>query len=204
MVETANVMDVKTTFKIEEMQLSNGARMLYRHVEGAPRMAVSAYLTGGNLRDPIPGLADVTDRLLMKGTSNRSQEEISETIDGLSLECDIETKRDYSAIHMTLLEEDLDESFDLVSDLFYNATLNDFDREKEKLMGEIQMDLDSPRSRASDNMAKTIFGGSAYSAISSIIQTSLPTMNDVEDLRRFIEDRKQWRNIVNECLTAVE
>lgn len=186
-------------FTIEEAMLNNGATLLYRYVDGAPRMAVSIYLAGGNLRDTVYGLSDIVDRLLLKGTTTRSQEQISEALDGLSLEFDIETKRDYTAVHLTLLEEDLDASLELVTDFIYNATLNDFDREKEKLMGEIAMDLDSPRSRASDQMIKTVFKDTAYSAVSSVILESLPTMTSVEDARSYYQQAFHPKNMLISC-----
>ncbi|MBY0404099.1 MAG: insulinase family protein, partial [Cyanobacteria bacterium] len=51
--------------------------------------------------------------------------------------------------------------------------------EKEKMSGEIQMDLDSPRSRASDLFIRTIFEDTCYSAVSSVIQENLDEMTSV-------------------------
>lgn len=173
------------SLRIQEKKLANEATLLYLHAPGAPRLAMSYYLPGGNLLDSTAGLSDVVDRLLTKGTKTRSQEEISTAIDSLTLELDIETKRDYSAIHTTLLEEDLDASLDLVADIYYNATLDEFEREKEKLAGEIQMDLDSPKSRASDQLVRTIFQDTAYSTVSSLIQENLPKMTSVEEANTY-------------------
>src|SRR5437868_6485948 len=90
----------------EESKLKNGATLLYTPISTAPRLAFSMFLPGGNVLDSIPGLSDVVDRLLMKGTDSRTQEQISIEIDGLTLEVDTDTKRDYTAIHATMLEED--------------------------------------------------------------------------------------------------
>lgn len=186
-------------YQIEEAQLANGSTLLYRHVDGAPRMAVSMYMAGGNLRDTLPGLADVVDRLLLKGTESRSQEQISEELDGLSLDFDIETKRDYTAIHMTLLEEDLNASLEMAADFIYNATLADFEREKEKMIGEIAMDLDSPRSRASDTMIKTVFKDTAYSAVSSVILEALPKLTSMDEARQYYQEAFHPKNMLISC-----
>jgi len=168
----------------EEARLQNGTTLLYTAIETAPRLAFSMFLPGGNMLDPVPGLSDMVDRLLMKGTKTHSQEQISIEIDGLTLEVDSDTKRDYTAIHATMLEEDLDASFELISDFFYNATFTEFEREKQKVAGEIMMDLDSPKSRASDQFIRGIFQGTPYGTVGSEILESLSKMDSVEALQR--------------------
>lgn len=167
----------------EILKLSTGATLLHTPIETAPRLAISMFLPGGNLLDAIPGVSDMVDRLLMKGTTTRNQEQISIELDGLTLEVDTDTKRDYSAIHATLLEEDLDTSFELIADFFYNATFSEFEREKQKVAGEVMMDLDSPKSRASDQFIRKIFENTPYGIVSSVILDALPSLNSVADLK---------------------
>lgn len=174
---------VRSKPKTELMALNNGARLLYTPIPTAPRLAFSMFLSGGNLLDRVPGTCDMMDRLLMKGTRQRSQEQISIEIDGLTLEVDTDTKRDYSAIHATMLEEDLDASFDLISDLFYQTTFAEFEREKQKVSGEIMMDLDSPKSRASDQFVRRVFQNTPYGTVGSVILDHLPQMGTADDLR---------------------
>ncbi len=167
----------------EILKLSTGATLLHTPIETAPRLAISMFLPGGNLLDAVPGVSDMVDRLLMKGTTTRNQEQISIELDGLTLEVDSDTKRDYSAIHATLLEEDLDTSFELIADFFYNSTFSEFDREKQKVAGEVMMDLDSPKSRASDQFIRRMFENTPYGIVSSVILDALPSLNSVADLK---------------------
>jgi zinc protease len=167
----------------EKSTLNNGATLLYTPISTAPRLAFSMFLPGGNLLDPVPGLSDMVDRLLLKGTTTRSQEQISIEIDGLTLEVDTDTKRDYSAIHATMLEEDLEASFELLADFFYNATFAEFEREKQKVAGEVAMDLDSPKSRASDQFIRRLFNDTAYGTVGSVILENLPHMGTSADLK---------------------
>jgi predicted Zn-dependent peptidase len=165
------MLETKSNPVIEEKRLDNGAALLYERSEGAPRMSLSIFIPGGNQLDIVPGAADLIDRLLMKGTDSRSQEQISVEIDSLTLEVDTDTKRDYSTIYATLLEEDLDESLALISDLFFNSTLDEFEREKLKIAGEVQMDLDSPR---------TMFNDTPYGTVGSLILENLEKLNSKE------------------------
>ncbi len=171
------------TLATQESQLKNGATLLFTPIPTAPRLAVSMFLPGGNLLDPVPGLSDMVDRLLLKGTASRSQEEISVEIDGMTLEVDTDTKRDYSAIHGTLLEEDLEPAFELISDIYHHASFVEFEREKQKVAGEVMMDLDSPKSRASDQFIRRIFEDTPYGTVGSVILDNLPHMTSVEAVK---------------------
>lgn len=184
------------TLHTQKTLLSNGVTLLHTPIATAPRLAFSMFLPGGNLLDGIPGLSDMVDRLLMKGTQKRTQEQISVEIDGLTLEVDSDTKRDYSAIHATMLEEDLDTSFELISDFFYNATFSEFEREKQKVAGEIMMDLDSPKSRASDQFIRKIFNETAYGTVGSILLESMPQMDSVEALKTHYHGAFNPKNLV--------
>jgi zinc protease len=168
---------------ISEQRLSNGVRLVVRHVEGAPRLALSFFIPGGNWLDPKPGVTDLMDRLLMKGTRNRSQEQLAIDIDGLTLELDVDTKRDFSVLMATLLEEDLEPAMDLVADLFFEATFSEFEREKERMSGEILMELDSPKARAYDLFMRTVFEETPYGTVSSVIAEYLPELERVDLLR---------------------
>jgi zinc protease len=159
-------------------------------------LAFSMFLPGGNLLDSIPGLSDMVDRLLMKGTKTRSQEQISVEIDGLTLEVDSDTKRDYTAIHATMLEEDLDASFELISDFFHHATFVEFEREKQKVSGEVMMDLDSPKSRASDQFIRGVFQGTPYGTVGSEILEALPRLDSVDALRQYYEGVFNPKNLI--------
>jgi zinc protease len=180
----------------EEIKLNNGATLLYTPINTAPRLAFSMFLPGGNLLDRIPGLSDVVDRLLMKGTATRTQEQISIEIDGLTLEVDTDTKRDYTSIHATMLEEDLDASFELISDFFYNATFAEFEREKQKIIGEVMMDLDSPKSRASDQFIRHIFKDTPYGTVGSVIFDNLTQIESVDTLKAHYQSVFNPKNLI--------
>ncbi|MBY0449368.1 MAG: insulinase family protein [Cyanobacteria bacterium] len=166
--------------QVETLSLNNGATMLFRQDEEAARLAISLYFRGGNSIEPIPGMADLVDRLLMKGTKNRSQEDISIAIDSLTLAVDTDTKRDFSQMVATVLEEDLEASLELMSELLNDSTLAEFDKEKEKMVGEIQMEMDAPKNRASDGFVRTLFEGTPYNVVSSVLMDSLPLMNSIK------------------------
>ncbi len=170
-----------TQVQLEKKTLANGSLFLFNPMEGAPRIAMYFLLPGGNTLDTVPGIVDISDRLVMKGTEKRNQEQLSIELDGLTLDLDVDTKRDFSLISATFLEEDLDASFELISDIFYNATFVEFEREKQKIIGELQMELDSPKARASDLFIRTIFENTAYGTTSSVFLEQIEKIKDVKD-----------------------
>jgi predicted Zn-dependent peptidase len=170
--------------RIRECILPNGMNVLVHPFEHAPRMSMYFFLPGGNLIDAVPGMSDLVDRLLMKETTNRTQEQLSLDIDALSLELDIDTRRDFSMIGATFLPEDLEASLEIIADIVYNATLASFEREKLVMAGEIQMELDSPQARASDQMIRTVFENSLYGVTNTVFLENIEKFTSVEQLKQ--------------------
>lgn len=155
------------------LSLSNGITLIHTDASNAPRLAISFVLPSGYSMDPVPGTIELMSRLLFKGTKTRSQEEIALEIDELTLDIGASVRRDYLTIQATLLEEDLQASVQLLSDIFYNTTFEELAKEKQKLFGEIMMELDSSKACAADLMVKTLWQGTSYSASNSQIMENL-------------------------------
>jgi len=200
MSSTAVAQPLNTT----ETTLKNGAILLHTHQKTAPRIAISFFVRGGNLMEPKAGLSDLIDQLLLKGTEKRSQEQISIELDGLTLELDTEARRDYAVLHAKLLEEDLETSFELISDIFYNTTYADMEREKQKLVGEIAMSLDSPKSRASDQFYRKVFENTPYGRVDSVVLESLEHMNSVSELKQYAQAVFAPKNLVVSCVGNID
>ncbi len=166
----------------QEIQLSNGSVLYHRYFEGAPRIALGIYTYGGNRIEAKPGLADMVDDLLCEGTHKRTAEQIAVEMDGLSLDMDTDTRRDYSTMTATFLEEDLEPSIDLISDMFCNSSFVEFEKEKVRLHGEMVMDLDSPRQRSHDLLMTALFQGSPYQASHTNILKTIPQLTSVAPL----------------------
>ncbi len=186
---------------VKELTLKNGAKLLFKHFPHAPRVSFSFFIPGGNLLDSTPGESDMIDRLLTQGTESRTQEQIAVEMDNLSLDLDVETKRDYSVVSGTILEEDMEASMVIVSDLFYKSTLADLEREKAKQAGEIQMELDSPKAKASDNLISTVFQGTRYGYVSSVILENLEKLSDVTAMKSHYR-RLYQPNRMTICVTG--
>ncbi|MEB3245599.1 MAG: pitrilysin family protein [Vampirovibrionales bacterium] len=171
----------------QKRRLENGATLLFQPMPGAPRLSMVLITPGGNRLDAVPGTADILDRLLLKGfqseTRAMDQEAIAAEIDRLTLDLDTGTKRDTSTMSLTMMPDVLDEALGLVRDLYLNSTLQEHAREAEMMAGEIQMDLDSPKSVASDALIKTIFKDTPYATVGSVMLENIPNLPNLDLLQ---------------------
>lgn len=160
--------------------LKNDIEVLYKRNKNTPRVALCFNLS---LNDPVPNPGDYTlmTRLFMQGTKNRSAEQLSEELDRYAIEFSSELKLDYLKLKFVCLNEDFDKALDIFEDIIKNSTFEDFEKEKIKLSGEIQAQLDSPRARVVDNFYRNLYTNHHYGYTNTVISENLPnvTRDDV-------------------------
>jgi predicted Zn-dependent peptidase len=168
--------------QVETITLDSGATLYYNHVSGAPRLALRLYIPGGNSIDRIPGMTDIIDRLIFKGTHQFSAEEIAFKMDDLCLDADISTGRDTSVLSASLLPEDLAGSLQLLSEVLFYSTLDELPKEIEKIRGELQLSLDTPKAKAADKLQRELYAALPYGVTSTVLEENLDRMTRVDAL----------------------
>ena len=144
------------------INLSNGLRVVYEQVSNTPRCAVNFFINSGVVDERNAGETSLITKLLLQGTEKLSAKELAEKIDLYAIEFITDVKQDYIKIKTVFLNEDIEIAFDLMSDVILNSTFENFDKEVNKLKGEIQSDLDSARLKALDNLIKTLYENHPY------------------------------------------
>lgn len=150
-------------------KLSNGIELIHKHNANTPRIALNLFVNGGNRSEEVPGLSDITTRLLLKGTTNRTAEQIASESDENAIELDVDIKQDYSRLRTLCLNDDIDKAIDLLSDVVQNPTFEQVEKEKRIVMGELEQELDSPKAKASDNLVKSMYPNHPYGTVASIM-----------------------------------
>ena len=153
--------------------LKNGIDTIIQQNKNTPRVSLEFFVKANNELSLMPGLASVTARLLLQGTKNRTQEEIARFIDENGIDFSIDAKNDFLRIHTYCLNEDFDAVLEFIDDLIKNSTFDSVEKECFKLEGEIAAELDSPRAKAVDNLAKNIFENHPYGSTYTIILENL-------------------------------
>ncbi|HOM81810.1 MAG TPA: hypothetical protein PLZ94_08500, partial [Armatimonadota bacterium] len=72
----------------ETTEISNGLPVIFSPAPGTPRTCICITMRGGSRTQEKPGMAGLAARLLLKGTSSRSAEQIADEIDRRAINLD--------------------------------------------------------------------------------------------------------------------
>ena len=146
---------------MRELNLINGINTCIKTNKNTPRVALS--LNFSILKpEKLAGEYLLMNRLLMKGTKKYSSEELSTVLDENAIELYTEMKYDYLRFRFVALNEDLEFALSILADIILNSTFEEFEKEKEKLKGEILAELDSAKVKVSDLFTKNIYNDHFY------------------------------------------
>lgn len=165
-------------------KLRAGLPVILSPLTDIPRSALALTFRGGVSRETLPATAKLAGRLLLKGTSQRSAEDIARELDARAIEFREITLADCSLLLAVFLNRELPAVLELLEDIVFHSTFADFEKETEKLSGEIQASLDQPRDVAHDLLTRTLFAGSPYGHTGTRM---LETLNELTP-----EQVKEW------------
>jgi predicted Zn-dependent peptidase len=143
-------------------KLNNSINLISRVNSNTPRIAINFFMGTGVKYENLAGTANLTSRLLQQGTQTRSSEELVNELDSNAIELSIESKQDYIRIRVIFLNEDLEKALEILEDVIKNSTFNNLEKEKRKLTGELQLELDSPKTQAFDKLIRTMLPDHPY------------------------------------------
>ena len=153
---------------MREIILENNIKTCIKTNKNTPRIALSMNFSIVNAEKKA-GQYLLLNRLLMKGTKKYTSEELSSILDENAIELFTEMKYDYLRFRFVCLNEDFEFALSILADIILNSTFEEFEKEREKLKGEILAELDSAKVEISDLFTKTIyknhFYGNSYTKI---------------------------------------
>ena len=114
----------KATFPHYDVRtLSNGMRVLTVENRKLPLVTMSLVIRAGSALDgDVPGLADMTATLMMKGTATRTATQIAEEIDFLGASLSTGAGWDASSITMSTLTRYLDTVLEILSEVLLHPS----------------------------------------------------------------------------------
>lgn len=146
---------------MREFELKNGIRAVYKNNAETPRMALTLNMTI-NDAEKYAGTYSLMTRLLMQGTEKYNNEALAKVLDENGIEIIIDMKQDYLRFRLLCLNEDFNKAVEILTDIMYNSTFVEFDKEKTKMNGELNAELDSARLKISDAFVKTVYENHYY------------------------------------------
>jgi len=146
----------------KKITLPNGLRVVMVPAQNTDTVTVLALVGTGSKYETkeISGISHFLEHLQLKGTKNRpSQMDIFSLIDGLGGASNAFTSQEYTGYYVKAQSAKFEVIFDLVSDIFLNATLpaEEIEKERGTIIEEINMYRDHPMRHI-----WTVWGGALY------------------------------------------
>lgn len=141
---------------MREICLKNNIKTCIKLNSNTPRVALTINMSIDKA-EQYSGEYSLMNRLLLKGTQNRTSEELSTELDENAIELCTEMKSDYLRFRFVCLNEDFEKALDILQDIILNSTFEEFEKEKNKLKGELIAELDSAKVKVSDLFTKSIY-----------------------------------------------
>ncbi len=157
-------------------KLTNGIDVVIKNNKNTPRTAIVLYIKIEK-DETKAGLYYLITQLLFQGTKNRTSAKLAEELDENAIDLLIEKKTDYIRVKLLGLNEDVEYALDILGDIIENSTFEDLEKEKIKIKGEFEADLDSAKIQAQDEYYRTIFENHPYGIGRKEIIKQIDTIN---------------------------
>ncbi len=136
----------------KKITLDNGLKLITCHMPHTRSVSVLFFVTAGSCyeSDDIAGISHFIEHMCFKGTKNRStSRDISEAIEGVGGIMNGGTDRELTSYWCKLASQHFELAVDVIVDLLRNPLFRaeDIDKERQVIIEEINMSLDSPQQR---------------------------------------------------------
>ena len=172
------------TAPIELITLSNGVRVLLREDPRHPIVTLRVTAFGGLLYETpaTNGVSMLTARMLLRGTSSRSAQEVTEFVRSLGGELASMSGRNSVGVSMALLKDDLEAGLALLSDVWFHPAFpaDEFLKEQRLLQAEIRQQDDDLFHWGTRRLSHALFGDHPYAMPAEGTQDSVAMLTVAE------------------------
>jgi len=153
---------VQVTEGVRLSTLPSGVRVVTEVMPDVRSVSVGYWIDVGS-RDERPSVAGAShflEHLLFKGTKRRSAQEIAEAIDAVGGDLNAFTSKEYTCFYARCLDRDLPLAVDVLGDMITSSLLRsaDVDAERDVVLEEIRMHLDTPDDLVHSVFSEAYFG----------------------------------------------
>lgn len=170
---------------MKEFYLKNNIRACIKQNKNTPRTALTLNFAI-NTPEKNAGEYSLMNRLLLKGTSEYSSEELASVLDENAIELCTEMKSDYLRFRFVCLNEDFELALSILRDIILNSTFEEFEKERKKLKGELTAELDSAKVKVSDLFTRTIYKNHYYGNSYTVLLEQVDNVTS-EDVKKSYE-----------------
>ncbi|UCB53218.1 MAG: insulinase family protein [Candidatus Zixiibacteriota bacterium] len=169
--------------------LSCGATLITRENHSLPLVSLGVYFKGGRVRESEKncGITRLMLRGSLKGTANRTGQEIFNSLEALGASINTEAEPDYFGYLIKILSTNLGPGLDIIADVIKNPLFDpeELEKEKEILVARIERNKDNMRDYSIRLFHKALFEDHPY---------GLNSLGEEEAVRGLGESQvKRWR-----------
>ena len=181
---------------MEKIILKNEIPLIIKDNKDTPRIAMCLYMSIDK-KEKYAGEIALIKALLFQGTKTRTGEQLAKIVEENGIDCYVTSSKDYLCFKLQCLNEDFVLALDILNDIIFNSTFEEYEKEKNKIKGEILSDLDSPQVKAFDEFTKNIFFNHPYGNTRSVTLSQIDKTSR-EDIVEFYNDilNNSLKNIV--------
>ncbi len=173
----------------------SGLRLVVAKIEGLYSVTMGIMVGAGSVNETERnnGISHFIEHTTFKGTKKRSSFQVSDDAEFIGAKINAYTSKDVTAYYIKSTTDKVESSFEILSDIFVNATYEEVELEREKgvICEEISMVDDTPDEICLDLLSEAFFGKGGYG------KTILGTKENVNSFTK--EDVLSYRNA---CYTA--
>ena len=182
-----------------EKRYDNGLRLVVKQMQGLMSVTMGILVGTGACAetDKEDGISHFIEHMQFKGTKKRNAFEISDAFDRLGAQVNAFTGKDITCYYSKCTSDHTAESFDILADLFLNATYPEEEMEREKgvVCEEISMNEDTPEDLCLDLLSRAFYGKDNYGR--NILGTAKNVKGfTVSDIQNYKKARYCPENIV--------
>ena len=184
---------------VYEKRYENGLRLVVKQMQGLMSVTMGILVgTGASAEtDAEDGISHFIEHMQFKGTHKRNAFEISDAFDRLGAQVNAFTGKDLTCYYSKCTSDHTEACFELLSDLFLDATFPEEEMEREKgvVCEEISMNEDTPEDLCLDLLSRAFYGTENYGR--NILGTTKNVKGfTVQDIQKYKRARYCPENIV--------
>ena len=178
--KSASVTEISREHPVQKFELANGLRLLVKEDHRLPFVEFRTVFKGGVLVETADnnGVTQLTGKLLLKGTQQRSAEQIATEIESVGGSIDIYGGNNSFGVNAEVLSSDFSKGLDLLTDVLLHPTFPEaaLEREREVQLAGIRAQKDHLLQSAFKAMRRELFGERGYGLDALGSETSVPRL----------------------------
>ncbi|MBY0403893.1 MAG: insulinase family protein, partial [Cyanobacteria bacterium] len=164
---------------ITKKVLPNGLTLITKPMKSSQTVAFKLFVKGGQGVETIPGLTDMLAPMMMKGTLNRTAEQLSQELESKGMNLSVSAHEDYIEVSGNSVADDFGSLFLVFEDVLNNPLFSpkEIDKERSRLKDTIVANRDNPSSIAMENLSLGLYPHHPYGNVGKRVETQLDKLD---------------------------